>query len=365
MVDELSSVLPLITKLILRHDLTSKEAEQLFTTIFLYDTEGYFFTALVVALHTKGETADELLGLINSTAKLGEKIVPNVPANLLTDLSGTGGSLIKTINVSTVASFIVAATGYTVAKFSGYAQTGHTGSADVFSAFGVDVFKLSKQKVEETLEKVGICPFFLSALSPKMKNRSIVARKIFVEKGLGIPSPFHLVAFAYSPTPLKKRIYGCYNEEYLEILAKLFVQMGNERTFIVHGVGGIPEASVIGKTILIEQLGKKISKSILNPSDFGLPTYKKEEIKSGGKDQNLIDFLKIIYCKSFGAKRDMVLANAALSLMVMGHVDNPLDGAKTAADILDQGLAARKLEELVNYVGDVSLLNAWKARAEI
>ena len=365
MVDELSSVLPLIVKLISRQDLTIGEAEQLFTTIFLNDTEGYFFTALVVALHTKGETADELMGLINSSAKLGEKIVPNVSANLLTDLAGTGGSLIKTINISTAASLIVAAAGFTVAKFSGYAQTSATGSADVFNAFGVDVFKLSKQKVEEILEKIGICPFFLSALSPKMKNRSIVARKIFVEKGLGIPSPFHLVAFAYSPTPLKKRIYGCYSEEYLEILAKLFVKMGNERTFIIHGVGGLPEASVIGKTILVEQLGKKITKSILNPSDFGLPTYKKEEIESGGKDQNLIDFLRIIYSKSFGAKRDMVLANAALSLMVMGDADNPLDGAKKAVDILNQGLAARKLEKLVNYVGDVSLLNAWKAKAGI
>ena len=357
--------LALIRKVINRNNLSSKETETLFSDIFLNDKKGYFFTSLITALHTKGETADELFGFCNSTKKLGEKITPNIPIQNITDLSGTGGSLIKTINISTAASFIVSSAGYSVAKQAGYAVTSPTGSGDIFQAFGINTFALNPSIISNTLEKVGICPIFLSAISPKLKNRSLIAKKVFVENDLRIPSLFHLAAFAYSPTPLKKRIYVCFSERYLDTLAELFQKLGNEKTYIIHGVGGIPEVSVIGKTIVIEQNNNKMIRKEYSPEDFGMPSYPVDSIRTGGKEQNIIEFLRIIHNLEKGAKKDMIIANAALSLQVMGKVNNPLDGARLALEILQEGLAANKLKSLITSLGDLDLYHNWLLKAGI
>ncbi len=355
----------LINKVVQGHDLTFEEAHKAFLDIFTYDTEGYHLIAFIAAIHTKGETADELLGLITSTKDLGIKIRPNVPSDQITDLSGTGGSKIKTINVSTAASFIVAAAGYIVAKQAGFAQTSPTGSGDIFFLLGIDTFSLSKRQVETTLEKIGICPLFISAMSPKLKNRSVVARKVFSEKGVGIDSSFHVATFAYSPTLLNKRIYGCFDEKYLDILSHLFTKLGNERTLILHGVGGIPEASVVGKTIVVEQIGSASKRYELTPNDFGLKTYDVDDIRTGGKDQNMIDFFRILYGKETGAKRDMVLANASAALYVMGKVKDFSEGTSLARQILDNGAAYEKIKELVSRIGDTTTFEKWKKKASL
>ncbi len=354
-----------VNKVVQGNDLSYEEAYQTFLDIFIHDTEGFHFVSLITALHTKGETADELLALVNTTESLGVKISPNVPKTILTDLSGTGASKVKTINVSTAASFIVAAAGYCVAKQAGFAQTSPTGSADIFRMLGINVFELTKEKVERTLETIGICPFFISAMSPRLKNRSQLARNIFVENGLGIESPFHLATFAFSPTELEKRIYGCYDEKYMDILGELFVKLGNKHTLILHGVGGIPEASVVGKTIVVEQKGNRCRRYTLEPEDFALKTHKVDDIRTGGTEQNLIDFLRILTGKQKGAKRDLVLANASASLYAMGHVSNFKDGTEEAAQLLDVGAAYKKLRSLVDALGDTNALDAIEDQVRI
>lgn len=346
-------------------NLSAKEAERAFTNVFLNDKEGYHHLALCASLHAKGETLDELLGLCRSTAKLGNKLTPKVPAREITDLSGTGGGKIKTINVSTAASFIVAGAGYTVAKQAIFGITSPTGSADVFSAFGIDTYKLGLNQVNQTLEKVGICPFYIAPLSPKLKNRSVLSKKVFVEKGISIKTPLHIAAFAYSPTSLKRRIYGCYSEKYLEVLGKLFSELGNEKTLVLYGADGIPEASNVGKTVVVEQAGKNIKKYILTPKDFGLKKSRVDEIRTGGKERNIIDFLRVLSSKEKGAKRDLVIANASASLYAMGEVNNFKEGTMQAEQILDKGMAFKKLEELIKELGSKKQFENWKRKAGV
>ena len=204
-------------------NLSAFETEQVFLDIFKNDKEGYHYLALCSALHAKGETVDELYGLCRATMKQSIRLRPNVPSEKLTDLAGTGGGKLKTINVSTLASFIVCAGGYAVAKQAFWGVTSPTGSADIFKAFGVDILSLKKRQVLEAIEDIGISPCFYPALSPKMRNRSKLSKKIFNQKGLHIRSPFSLAAFAYSPFPLKKRVYGCYSAQYLDKLGDLQV----------------------------------------------------------------------------------------------------------------------------------------------
>lgn len=365
MIRKLKKATSLIAKVVDGNNLSAKEAEKVFTDIYLYDKEGYHFLAICAALHTKGETPDELLGFSRTTAKLAKGLTPKVPANKITDLSGTGGGKIKTINVSTAASFIVAGAGYVVAKQAAFGVTSPTGSADVFMAFGIDTFGLKLNQVNKTLEKVGICPLYIAAMSPRLKNRAIAAKKVFVEKGVAIRTPLHIASFAYSPTQLKRRIYGCYTEKYLDVLGELFFKLGNERTLVLHGVNGLPEASNVGKTIVVDQKGKRIKQYTLAPKDFGLRKAKIDEIRTGGREKNIIDFLRVLYGKEKGAKRDIVLANASAALYALGEVKNFIEGTKLAGKIVDGGLAFKKLENLVGVLGNEDLLKDWKKKAGI
>jgi anthranilate phosphoribosyltransferase len=363
MEEKLKEATSLIAKIVDGNDLTAKEAERAFTDIFLHDKEGYHYLALCATLHTKGEISDELLGLCRSTAKLGEKLTPKVSASKITDLAGTGGGKIKTINVSTAASFVVAGAGYTVAKQAMFGITSPTGSADIFMAFGIDNYRLKLNQVNRTLEKIGICPFYIAPMSPKLKNRSMLAKKIFAEKGITIKTAFHIAAFAFSPTLLKRRIYGCFSEKYLEVLGELFFKLGNERTLVLYGVDGLPEASNVGKTIVVDQKGKRIKRYTLTPRDFSLKKAKADKVRTGGRERNIIDFLRVLYDKEKGAKRDIVLANASASFYALGRVKSFSEGTMLARQIINEGLAFKKLETLVEALGDENKLENWKKKA--
>lgn len=346
----LQSATNLLNKIIKGQNLTAIESEKLFTDIFLHDKDGYHLAALSAAIHTKGETTEELVGFCKSTEKLGIKLRPKVDSNTITDLAGTGGGKIKSINVSTAASFIVAAADITVGKQAIYAQTSPTGSADIFNSLGIDVFSLKPKQVEKTLEQVGICPFYLSAMSPKTKNRSTVARRVFSEKKLRISSPFHLAALAYSPLPIKRRIYGCYDKKFLEILAKVFQRLHYKKTLIIHGEGGFPEVSNFGKTVIVEQSGNKMSKKTLFPRDFGVKKTTIKNIQSGGKEKNIAEFKKVLSGKWDHPKTDLVAINAGASLYVMDKVNSYKEGTLLAKELLTSGKANQKLEELIKYL---------------
>jgi anthranilate phosphoribosyltransferase len=365
MEDKLNEAITLIAKTVDGIDLTAEESEKVFTDVALYDTEGYHYLAFCAALHAKGETSDELLGLCQSTEKLSVKLTPNIPTGKTIDLSGTGGGKIKTINVSTLASFVVSAAGYTVAKQAMFGITSPTGSADIFDAFGINIFVLQPSKVSKVLENVGICPLFTPAMSPKLANRSNLAKKVFDEKKIRIRSPFSLASFIYSPVPLKRRVYGCYSEKNLEMLAELFSKLGYQKSLVVHGVGGLPEVSNFGETIIAEQIGKKIKLKHLTPADFGLKKAKVEEITSGGKEQNIIDFLRILYSKEKGPKKDLVLANSSVALFVLGEVKDFPKGVDLGNRIIEEGLAFKKLEQLVKTIGNQEKLKVWKNKARI
>ena len=354
--------MPLIAKVVDGENLTAKEAEKVFTNIFLYDKDALHFSTFVAAIHAKSETSDELLGLCQTHGKLGEKLNPKIPANKITDVSGTGGGSLKTFNVSTTVSFIVAAAGYAVAKKSYYAVTSPTGSADIFNTFGIDIAKLRVYQIEKTLEETRICPFYLPFISPKLKNRGSLFKKVFLDAKIKVTTPFHLVTNAYAPMKMKYRIYGCYSDRHLEILGELFYKLGFEKTLTLHGVDGLPEVSNTGKTIVVEQKGKKLTKYTLNPNDLGVKKAKAEQIKTGGKEQNIIDFLRILQGKEKGSKKDLAAINAAASLYVMGETKSIAEAVPKAQEIIKSGEGFRVLEKLVKARGNPKLLKTWSSK---
>lgn len=357
--DKLQEIIGILAKLVDGNNLTSAESEKAFTTTFLYDKEGYYSAVLMAAIHAKGETSDELLGFVNMYKNTSTHFNLDISKTKLTDLSGTGAGSFKTINVSTASSFVVASAGYTVGKAAYYGITSPTGSADIFAAFGIDIKKLKKDMIEDTLKKVGICPFFISFISPKHANRAIVSRKIFGELKLKIRSPFHIATNVYSPLPLEHRLYGCYSQKYLETLGNLFAKLNFKRSLVVHGEIGIPEISNVGKTFIVEQNGKRIKKYTVTPLDLGVKEADIEDIRTGNKEQNIIDFVNILKGKEKGAKADLVAVNAGAALYAQEDVSNIKDGVIKAKKILQSGESYQVLERLVTKIGESKSLKAF------
>lgn len=357
----------ILTKLSERNNLSAEEAEEAFDICITKDREGYFFTALTMGLMAKGITSDELFGFCKSRQKFLPEIKLGIESSQITDNSGTGGDKLKTFNVSTTAAFIISAAGIPMAKQAFFSITGAGGSADLFRAFGIDVVKLSNpETIKRTLETVGFCPYIADFLP---KPEQIPGIQNFVRKrdeiGLKYITPYHLAANVLTPIKMERRIYGVFDNRYLNVLAKLFQKLSYKRVLLIHGVDGLDEVSNIGDTEIVELKENKINRYIVSPEDFGIKKATYDDIKAVNFEQNIIDFLRILFNKERGAKRDIVLMNSAASLYVMNKTSSFKDGVELAKQILEENKAANKLVELVKSTGDIEKLNQWKKKANI
>lgn len=358
----LSKITPLIRKLVDGKDLTAEEVKKIIVTTSREDSEGYYYLAFTASILTKGLTEDELFGLIKGLQEFTVKLDIKVDPREVTDLSGSGGDKLTTFNISTAASFVVAGGGVKVAKQAFKAFTSPIGASEILQEIGVEMPE-SPKKIEQCLQRVGIAPIYYPYMYKGMEARHKATTKMR-EIGLGLPTPMHPVAFVPHPLKIKRRTYGLFAEKYLLPVANIFRRLGYERVMVFHGLDGLDEVSTIGKTRIVE-LEKKIKEYMISPGDLGIKKARYEDIRSISKERNIIDFLRILYCRDMGARRDIVLANAAASFYVMDKVKNLADGVKLAGEVIDEGAAFKKLEALVDFLGDRKKLESWKRKANV
>ncbi len=356
----------ILTKLSKGENLTVEETEEAFDVCITEDKEGYFFATLLMGIMAKGATVEELLGFCRSRQKLLPKIELGIDPAKITDNSGTGGDKLKTFNVSTTAAFIISAADITVVKQSFYAVTSVGGSGDLFRELGVDVKKTSDAKImEKAIKQVGFVPYVDSFLiSPdKIPGYNFFEKR--AEIGLNYLTPYHLASNVLSPIKMERRVYGVFDNKYSKILAQLLQKLGYKKGLIVYGVGGLDEVSNIGDTEIVEFTEDKLDTYTVSPEDFGIKKANYDDIKAISAEQNVIDFLRILFNKEKGPKRDIVLMNAAASFYIMDKVSDFKDGVELAKRILEENKAANKLTELVETIGDIEKLNQWKKKAII
>jgi len=363
----LKDIAPIINKLSEGKNLTAEESEKAFDACLKEDKDGCFFTALNMGILAKGMTSDELLGFYKSKKKFLPKIEVNIDHHNITDNSGSGGDKLKTFNVSTTASFIISAAGITTAKQSFFAVTGVGGSGDLFAAFGIDVKKTSNPiTIRESIEKIGFAPYIVGFLpDPKTVPGYHALVRRLTEDGLAYITLYHVAVNLMSPFNMERRIYGVFNKKYSKILAELLQKLNYKKVLIVHGADGLDEISNIGDTEIVELNEGKISTYVVSPEDFGIAKANYDEIKAISKEQNVIDFLRILFNKEKGPKKDIVLMNAAATFYVMDKVKTFKEGVKLANKMIVEGKAAEKLEELVKLLGDSDKLNEWKIKAKL
>ncbi len=365
----LSDVAPLLRKLSYRESLSAKEAKRALDVIGAEDivsdsgeSDGLYFLALTLGLMAKGPTADELFGLASSIRDNSTRFQWIIDPSDIIDVSGTGGDRIKTLNVSTAASFVIAAAGLRVAKQSTGAYTGKTGSADIFRELGLDVFSIKDpQAIERCLREVGISGFYPPAFSEHFKQRVAFLQKLR-RVGLLYLTPWHLVAWVPSPAPISSRLYGVFSAEYVEPLAQVFDKLGYHRALVVHGLDGLDEVSTIGRTLICELRDGRIETYEIRPADLGLKQAELKDIVTTSREESLKSFFRVLFNYDDGPRRDLVAANAGSALYIAGKVESLYEGVELALKLLTSGAAGERLERFCSYMGTSKRLAEWRER---
>ena len=361
----LKNLTPLLQKVTEGKNLTAAESEEVFTTLEEKDTEGYFYFAFLAALHAKGETSDELLGFCRANEHFVPAFTAGIDPDSIIDVSGTGGDKIKTPNVSTAAAFVVASYGITVAKQAFFAVTGVSGSADLMQAFDVNPLAVSregKEKITSILSKTGMVIYHANSMANPQTRKGYFDHwlKKVPETGLAHVTAYHLAANVYSPLPMRRRVYGVFDDQYLKPLAELFQKLGYTKVLLCHGVDGLDEISTIGATNIVELSKNKMSAYTIEPADMGLQRAQPDEVTIGSREESIKSFIQIMYGNDRGPKRDLVAANAAAAFYVMDTVTTLAEGVALANQLLDSGKVAAKLEAYVACCGNPEILHRYK-----
>jgi anthranilate phosphoribosyltransferase len=323
-------------KLADRISLTDAESEAVMREIMDGQATPAQIAAYLTALRMKGETVDEVVGAARVMREKAVKIRVNDP--LVVDTCGTGGDRKGTFNISTATAFVVAGAGVTVAKHGNRAASSRSGSADVLRALGVNI-DIPPAAVEECVNEIGIGFLFAPLFHGAMKHAVAPRQEI------GIRTLFNILGPLTNPAGASIQILGVYADPLADLMAQVLVTLGARHCFVVHGEDGLDEISISGPTRFCEGKEGRISCYHLDPRDLGLPLAGLEAIAGGGPEENAKILLGVLAGER-GARRDIVLLNAAPPLVACGKAKDFGEGIVVAARSIDDGAAMEKFERL-------------------
>jgi len=307
-------------------------------------------------LAQKGESDDELLAMLNKMEEFAIHISPNCQGKVI-DVCGTGGDKLKTFNISTAASFVIAAAGGNVAKHGNRSMSGISGSADIFEYFGFDL-NSEPMKVNETIEKFGIGFMFAQKFHPAMKNVA-KARKI-----LGSRTAFNLLGPLTNPAGVKNQLIGVFSHDYLERVVKILQRNNAETIMTVRAADGMDELSTTSKNQICLLKNNNITKMTLEPQDIGLHAGTISEIQINSKEEAIQSFVDVLNNTANRTKTEITALNAEGGLIVSGIANDFGEAVKLALDTIHSGKAFDKLKNFVKNCGDMEKLEgvekSWK-----
>lgn len=333
-----------IASLINGQHLTRAEAREVMDEIMEGQATPAQIGSLITALRMKGETIDEITGFAETMRNKSNRVTTE-KINLL-DTCGTGGSGILKFNISTASAVIAAACSVRVAKHGNRAMSGKTGSADVLEALGVNI-GLNSDQAAQCLEKIGLCFMFAQLYHPSMKHAAAPRRE------LGIRNVFNMLGPLTNPAGADRQLMGVFDRSKTEILAHVLHQLNLKRAMVVSSHDGLDEISISAPTQVSELKNGKITTYNITPGDLGLREYSLREV-AGGDAQTNADIIGRVFKGEKGAYREIVLANAGACIYVSGVCSTLPEGVKLAEEAIDSGKADRKLQELIQYTGEIS-----------
>jgi len=297
--------------------------------------------ALLAGMRMKGETVDEAVGAAQAMRQRMVRVDTDHP--VLLDCCGTGGDSSGSVNVSTLAAFILAACGVKVAKHGNRALSSRSGSHDVLEALGIDPAP-GPELARKCLDEVGICFLFAPVYHAATKNVAAPRREV------GFRTIFNLLGPMTNPAGVRYHVNGVFAADRCEFLARAHASMGAQRALVVHGAGGLDEFAPAGATQVTELDRGKVRTYPVTPADFGLPEADPAGLRGGEPAVNASMLLTTLKGEP-GASRVAALMTAAAGLVVVGKAPSLRDGAAMAADALDSGRTLAVLERVRGVAG--------------
>lgn len=322
-----------------RENLTMNEMKEATNNCFRNDITDTEISAFLTALRIKGETADEIAGIvevIRSQSEMSEIDLPNVMDNC-----GTGGDRSNSFNISTTTAFVLAGAGVKVAKHGNRSISSKTGSADVLEHLGVSL-SFSKEHTEELLEKNNIAFLFAPHVHAKLRPFMKIRQE------LGLPTIFNLIGPLTNPIELDSQLMGVYQRNTLETVAESLKKLGRKRAVVVNGAGYMDEASLAGENHLVLLEDGEITSFTLHPQEVGLPTYSNKDIQGGDAKENAAILLSVLNNEA-SPYLDTVLLNGGIGFFANGKTSSIQDGIEVARESIASGAALDRLNELVKY----------------
>jgi len=299
-------------------------------------------------LTEKGESDDELLAMLNKMEEFALHISPNCQGKII-DVCGTGGDKLKTFNISTAASFVIAGAGGNVAKHGNRSISGVSGSADIFEYFGFDL-NSEPSKVNEIIEKFGIGFMFAQKFHPAMKNVAN-ARKV-----VGGRTAFNLLGPLTNPAMVKNQLIGVFSDDYQERIVKILQRKNAETIMTVRSDDGMDELSTTSKNKICLLKNNIITNTVIDPEDVGLQRSDISDIQINTKEDAIKSFVDVLNDTENKTKIEITALNAAGGLIV-SDISNSFDEAvELALTTIHSGKAFDKLKNFVKNCGDMEKL---------
>jgi anthranilate phosphoribosyltransferase len=328
-----------LQKIVRKENLSEAEMSAMLTEILSGNLTDAQIGAFMAALATKGETFEEVAGAARAMRRKAHRI--QTGATTVVDTCGTGGDGLNTFNISTTTAFVVAGCGVIVAKHGNRSVSSKCGSADVLENLGIKL-NTDPEIVEEAVREIGI-GFLFAPLYHSAMRFAATARK-----EVGIRSIFNMLGPLTNPAGANCQLLGVYAPELTEMFAHALKLLGAKRAFVVHGHDGLDEISVCAPTRISELNDKMIRTYDITPEQFFGKTVDPEDMAGGDPAENAA-ITKSILEGEKGAKRNVVLLNAAAALVAAGKAADLKEGIAQAGASIDEGKAMEKLNALIEY----------------
>ena len=301
----------------------------------------------LIELYLKGEEAGEIAAAATAMREhmipivleqsLQEKLVENV---------GTGGDKSNSFNISSTVSIIAAACGSIVAKHGNRSITSKSGSADMLEALGLNL-NLSVEQQVQMLDKVGFAFLFAQKHHPAMKHI------MPIRKSIDHRTIFNILGPLSNPASVHKQVIGVFSKEFVPKIAEALTHLNTKRAMVVSSADGMDEISICDITHCAFVERGKVNEFTLDPREYGFDFYDKSEIIGGDAKQNAEITKGILDGSITGAKRDIVLLNTAVTLLVDNKVNSTEEGIEMAKDTINSGKAIQKLTEIIRVSNEL------------
>lgn len=331
-------------RLVVGDNLSAREAGAALSDVLEGNATPSQLAAFIFGLRCKGETVEEMTGLVRAMTAAAESVPVSAELrDCLIDTCGTGGDRSGTINISTIAAFVVAGAGVPVCKHGGRASSSRAGSADLLEALGVAI-ELPPAAVARCIDEAGIGFCFAPRFHPSMRHAGPTRRE------LGVATVFNYLGPLANPARVRRQVVGVSDPAMADKMIGVLEANGAVHTLVVYGHDGLDELTTTTTSTIVELDAEHDERSLrsynVDPAELGLARAGAKELLGGDASVNA-ELARRVLGGEPGAHRDIVLLNAAAGIVAAGRADDLAAGVAQAGAALDSGQAEQRLHRLV------------------